>query len=135
MWRTQRRNGAGHGRHRHASVQKRWHLVTISPEREESMDPTLTDRIRERAYEIWVASGCPHGAAEDHWLTAEREIRDIQVVQHDTSFLSSIPDINWSVDAPQAESEMRDAPVTALAAQSPMVKKSSRAPRAAPKRK
>jgi len=105
----------------------------ISPER----DPTLTDCIRERAYEIWVASGCPHGAAEDHWLAAEREIRDIRVIQHDTSFFSSIPDINWSIDAPQtaAESEIRDAPVTALAAQSPMVKKSSRAPRAAAKRK
>ena len=67
------------------------------------MDQTLTDRIRERAYEIWVAGGCPHGAAEDHWLAAEREI----------------------LDAPQ----------TALAAQSPMVKKSSRARRAAAKRK
>jgi hypothetical protein len=75
------------------------------------MDQTLTDRIRERAYEIWVASGCPHGAAGDHWLAAEREI----------------------LNAPQtaAERESLDAPQTALAAQSPMVKKSSRARRAA----
>jgi hypothetical protein len=65
------------------------------------MDQTLTDRIRERAYEIWVASGRLNGAAEHHWLAAEREI----------------------LDAPQ----------TALAAQSPMVKKSRRAPRAAGK--
>jgi hypothetical protein len=67
------------------------------------MDQRLTDRIRERAYEIWDASGRPHGAAEDHWLTAEREI----------------------VGAPQtaAERESLDAPQTGLAAQ-PMVKKS-----------
>jgi hypothetical protein len=79
------------------------------------MDQTLTDRIRERAYEIWVAGGCPHGAAEDHWLASEREI----------------------LDAPQtaAERESLDAPQTALAAQSTMVKKSSRARRAAAKRK
>jgi len=48
-----------------------------------------------------VASGRLNGAAEHHWLAAEREI----------------------LDAPQ----------TALAAQSPMVKKSRRAPRAAGK--
>ena len=66
------------------------------------MDHTLTDRIRERAYEIWVASGGAHGAAEDHWLAAERE--------------------------------SLDAPLTALAVQSQMVKKSSRPRRAAAKR-
>jgi hypothetical protein len=38
------------------------------------MEPTLTHRIRERAYEIWAASGCPNGEADLHWLTAEREI-------------------------------------------------------------
>jgi DUF2934 family protein len=87
----------------------------INPARRRGMDQTLTDRIRERAYEIWVASGCPHGAAGDHWLAAEREI----------------------LNAPQtaAERESLDAPQTALAAQSPMVKKSSRARRAAAKRK
>ena len=79
------------------------------------MDQTLTDRIRERAYEIWVASGLQHGAAEDHWLAAEREI----------------------LDTPQtaAERESLDAPLTALAVQSQMVKKSSRPRRAAAKRK
>jgi hypothetical protein len=34
----------------------------------------LSDRIRERAYEIWIASGCRSGEAEQHWLAAEREI-------------------------------------------------------------
>jgi hypothetical protein len=33
----------------------------------------LSDRIRKRAYEIWIASG-RDGQAEQHWLAAEREI-------------------------------------------------------------
>jgi hypothetical protein len=40
------------------------------------MDPVLTDRIRERAYQIWFANGCRDGEAEQHWLKAEREILD-----------------------------------------------------------
>jgi len=38
------------------------------------MDAILTDRIRQRAYYLWLASGCCDGDAEQHWLTAEREI-------------------------------------------------------------
>jgi len=38
------------------------------------MDQSLESRIRERAYEIWSAQGCTHGQADQHWLTAEREI-------------------------------------------------------------
>ena len=38
------------------------------------MDAHLYDRIRERAYEIWFATGCRHGEAEQHWLAAEHEI-------------------------------------------------------------
>ena len=34
----------------------------------------LSDRIRDRAYEIWIATGCRSGEAEQHWLAAEREI-------------------------------------------------------------
>jgi hypothetical protein len=38
------------------------------------MEHNLTQRIRERAYEIWAASGCPAGEAEQHWYAAETEI-------------------------------------------------------------
>ena len=38
------------------------------------MDENLSDRIRERAYEIWAASSHRDGEAEQHWLAAEREI-------------------------------------------------------------
>jgi hypothetical protein len=32
------------------------------------------DRIRERAYLIWVDEGSPHGRDLDHWLRAKWEI-------------------------------------------------------------
>jgi hypothetical protein len=38
------------------------------------MDQNLENRIRERAYEIWAADGYVHDQADQHWLTAEREI-------------------------------------------------------------
>jgi hypothetical protein len=34
----------------------------------------LEKATRERAYELWLASGREHGNAENHWLTAQREI-------------------------------------------------------------
>jgi DUF2934 family protein len=37
------------------------------------MDRNWSDRIRERAYEIWLAADCRHGEAEQHWFAAERE--------------------------------------------------------------
>ena len=63
----------------HATVPNRWYdCTTLASVRHGGRhgSQTLTDRIRERAYEIWVGSGCAHGAAEDHWLAAEREILD-----------------------------------------------------------
>jgi hypothetical protein len=38
------------------------------------MHQDLSERIRERAYEIWNASGCRDGEADEHWLAAEQEI-------------------------------------------------------------
>jgi hypothetical protein len=38
------------------------------------MNEDLSDRIRERAYEIWLLSGRREGQAEQHWLAAERDI-------------------------------------------------------------
>jgi hypothetical protein len=34
----------------------------------------LEQVIRDRAYHLWVESGCEHGNAETHWLEAQREI-------------------------------------------------------------
>jgi hypothetical protein len=43
------------------------------------MEPNLSDRIRERAYEIWIASGYRDGEAQQHWLAAEREVLSAQL--------------------------------------------------------
>jgi len=38
------------------------------------MEPSLQIRIRDRAYQIWNASGRLEGQADHHWLEAEREV-------------------------------------------------------------
>ena len=38
------------------------------------IDQDLSERIRERAYEIWIARGHRDGEADQHWLAAEQEI-------------------------------------------------------------
>ncbi len=40
------------------------------PEPEATM-PDRNARIQEIAYFLWLEEGCPEGAAERHWLTAE----------------------------------------------------------------
>ena len=37
---------------------------------------TQEDRVRERAYSLWEAEGCPDGCAERHWQQAEAELFD-----------------------------------------------------------
>jgi hypothetical protein len=38
------------------------------------MDKQLEERIRERAYELWIRHGSLPGRADDYWYQAEREI-------------------------------------------------------------
>jgi hypothetical protein len=38
------------------------------------MEQSLEQRIRERAHEIWNATGREDGRADEHWLSAEREL-------------------------------------------------------------
>jgi len=42
-------------------------IVSFSPSEEE---------VRERAYELFVARGCTHGADVADWLAAEHELKD-----------------------------------------------------------
>ena len=39
------------------------------------MDKKLEERIRERAYQLWMRHGSIHGRADDYWYQAEREVR------------------------------------------------------------
>ena len=34
----------------------------------------IEQATRERAYQLWIESGCPDGHADAHWLTAQREV-------------------------------------------------------------
>ena len=47
---------------------------SFAEHRVNQMEPDLSDRIRERAYEIWIESGYRDGEAEQHWLAAEQEV-------------------------------------------------------------
>ena len=38
------------------------------------MDKQLEEKIRERAYELWMQHGSQPGQAEEYWYQAEREI-------------------------------------------------------------
>ncbi|CAO3419409.1 DUF2934 domain-containing protein [Azospirillum doebereinerae] len=38
------------------------------------MSVDVEQRIRDRAYTIWLEQGCPHGQDGDHWLQAERDV-------------------------------------------------------------
>jgi len=38
------------------------------------MQQNVENRIRERAYQLWEAGGYQDGAADQHWLAAEREV-------------------------------------------------------------
>ncbi len=38
------------------------------------MDKELENKIRERAYELWMRHGSQPGQAEEYWYQAEREI-------------------------------------------------------------
>ena len=50
-------------------------MPTLAPSKERSVDAmTLKERIRNRAYEIYIQRGSKPGAALDDWLKAEEEI-------------------------------------------------------------
>ena len=40
--------------------------------------PVPEQKVRERAYEIYVRRGCKGGHAEGDWLTAEAELKELK---------------------------------------------------------
>ena len=72
---------------------------------EQVMQQDLSERIRERAYEIWIASGYRSGEAEQHWLAAEREI--LSALERE--ILSALQSTKSSVDPrPAAKREAEE---------------------------
>lgn len=45
----------------------------------------LDDEIRRRAYELWEENGRQAGREEEHWLSAEREVRGRYTAQRQQS--------------------------------------------------
>ncbi len=39
----------------------------------EELEKDLDDRVRKRAYEIWLEEGQPQGRALDHWFRAQQQ--------------------------------------------------------------
>ncbi|WP_074987356.1 DUF2934 domain-containing protein [Paraburkholderia tropica] len=39
----------------------------------------MTDRVRERAYQLWQAAGSPENCADDFWYEAEKQLRAVVV--------------------------------------------------------
>jgi hypothetical protein len=60
------------------------------------MELSLEQRIRERAYEIWNASGREHGRADEYWLSAERELLATSRVQSAAAKMDGGPKITAS---------------------------------------
>jgi hypothetical protein len=58
----------------------------------------LEQTIRERAYQLWIESGCLDGNAETHWLSAQREV-----------LAQSLNSIARVVATPQAKPVKREA--------------------------
>ena len=38
------------------------------------MSTTLEQQIRDSAYHLWLLDECPHGRADEHWFSAERQV-------------------------------------------------------------
>ena len=53
--------------------------LASQPQQQSSSNPAfeeLLERIRQRAFELYVARGCVDGNHEQDWADAEREIRE-----------------------------------------------------------
>ena len=48
--------------------------ATVQAKRSAPAEKPSSERIAQRAYELWLASGQPHGEHEAHWFAAEREL-------------------------------------------------------------
>ena len=68
------------------------------------MESEKEARIRERAYEIWVREGQPHGRDAEHWQLAEAEITAESEAVADRAAAGSKPRIETPSPAPAAPS-------------------------------
>ena len=63
--------------------------------------PTLDDRIRARAHQLWEDEGCPEGRANDHWDRA----RILVAIEDDRTSL--VPVTKASAGSPVEEARLQ----------------------------
>ena len=47
-------------------------------------DVDQEQRVRERAYKIWLEEGKPHGHSKEHWAQAEKQLAEEENVEPET---------------------------------------------------
>ncbi len=67
------------GKSKTASAVDAEHYPPIGKQEHDAPPPPVPyskEDIAARAHQIWLEEGCPEGAAEAHWLEAERQLKD-----------------------------------------------------------
>ncbi|MBS0559142.1 MAG: DUF2934 domain-containing protein [Proteobacteria bacterium] len=54
-------------------------------------DEDRQERIRQRAYQLWLSDGCPEGRELQHWLAAERTEAEAEDQAADEASKESFP--------------------------------------------
>jgi hypothetical protein len=67
----------------------------------------LDAAIRERAYHLWIADGCPEGNADAYWLDAQRELLATSVVASTADRPAKAKTRKKSADKPKAAARPR----------------------------
>jgi hypothetical protein len=49
---------------------------TNSPARKGELPPPTHEQIMQRAHRLWIEAGRPEGRDREHWLEAERQLRN-----------------------------------------------------------
>ncbi len=66
------------------------------------MEHSLEQRIRMKAYEIWLREGCPEGSDTRHWEMAKQFIAGEEVKSTLTSRFYDVHDMNAAPAEPDA---------------------------------
>jgi|SRR5215212_9080050 hypothetical protein len=102
------------------------------------MDKQIEQRIRERAYELWMRHGSLPGQADEYWYQAEREIRGEGEQSSDREPLPLIDPAPLGMTSMTADEVLPSAPKTRRKRSplpTPTDEGGGDAPVAAPKRK
>lgn len=66
------------------------------------MTHTTEQRIRMKAYEIWLREGCPEGSDQRHWDMAKKFIAGEEAKSALTSRFFEVPETEEATSAPAA---------------------------------